>query len=127
MNDDTLLHRQVHPRFVDSQGITTSQAFRPTLKDSNRLSVYDGSLITAEDAWKHYTDELKLRSIGVLSVTVAQCRGLELPVDSDAETFSEHALIDFRGLSRKQIERKANALKAAANARDWQFRPRDTL
>ena len=87
------------------------------------MSVYDGSLITPEDAWKHYTNNLNLLSIGVLSVKVAECRMLELPVVSDAETFREHAIIDFSGLSRKQIERKANALKTVANRRDWQFRP----
>ena len=123
MNDGTLLHRQVHPTFVSPQGETTSQAFRPTPKDRNQLSVYDGSLITPEDAWKHYTNNLNLLSIGVLSVKVAECRMLELPVVSDAETFREHALIDFSGLSRKQIERKANALKTVANRRDWQYRP----
>ena len=72
MNDSTLLHRQVHPSFLDSHGETTSQAFRPTPKDSNKLSVYDGSLITAEDAWKHYTNILNLRSIGAVSVAVGE-------------------------------------------------------
>ena len=123
MNDETLLHRQIHPRFVDSQGKTTSQAFRPTPKDRNQLSVYDGSRITAEDAWKHYKHELKLQSIGILSVAVAECRALELPVVPDADTFPEHALIDFTGLSRRQTERKASALKEAATIRGWLFRP----
>ena len=103
MNDDTLLHRQVHPNFVDSHGETTSQAFRPTPKDKNQLSVYDGNLISAENAWKHYTNDLQLRSIGVMSVSVAECRTLELPVVPDAETFP-----GARAYRLQRFEQKAN-------------------
>ena len=72
MNSETLLLRQVHPSFVQNGRITT-QAFTPTLRDQNRLSVYDGDLIEAEPAWIHYTSILDLQSIGVVAVTVAEC------------------------------------------------------
>jgi len=46
MTDETLVHRQIHPSFVQA-GFPTSQAFRPTPKDESKLSVYDGDMITA--------------------------------------------------------------------------------
>ena len=52
MNNETLLLRQIHPSFIQA-GHITSQAFRPTPKDQNKLSVYDGDQISAEDAWQH--------------------------------------------------------------------------
>ena len=120
MNPNTLLYRQIHPSWVQ-EGRATSQAFRPTPKDDNRLSVYDGDQITAEAAWKHYT--LKLPSVGVMAVTVAECEKRQLAVIPDPlPDFSEHALIDFTGLTANQTRRTAQQLTAAANARGWQFR-----
>ena len=65
MNDTTLLYRQIHPSFVQD-GRVTSQAFRPTPKDQNQLSVYDGDLIGPPAAFEHYTEKLKHASVGVL-------------------------------------------------------------
>jgi len=39
MTENTLLLRQVHPSFVQD-GKITSQVFRPTPKDENKLSMY---------------------------------------------------------------------------------------
>ena len=122
LNANTLLYRQIHPKFVQ-KGRVTSQAFRPTSKDKKRLSVYNGNLITAEESWRHYTNKLNLRSVGVLAVTKAECEGQALSVESDPTRFLEHAEIDFRGLGRSAIERKADSLKTAACARGWQYRP----
>ena len=44
MTPETLLHRMVHPTWLQN-GLPTSQTFRPTPKDAGRLSVYDGSQI----------------------------------------------------------------------------------
>ena len=121
MKPDTLLYRQIHPSWVQ-EGRTTSQAFRPTPKDHNRLSVYDGDQITAEAAWNHYT--LKWPSVGVMAVTVAECQKQQLAVISDPlPDFSEHALIDFTGLTMNQARRTARQLTRAANTRGWQFSP----
>ena len=57
MNDATLMLRQIHPSFI-KQGQITSQAFRPTIKDDKKLSVYDNDMITAEKAYEHYTKKL---------------------------------------------------------------------
>ena len=120
MTDNTLLHRQVHPSWVQ-QGRITSQAFRPTPKDQQRLSVYDGDQISPEAAWTHYTDTLGFDSTGVMSVSVAECAAQELPAAADPTPFPEHVLIDFSGLAENRIKAKAKLLKAAAEVRGWQY------
>ena len=120
MNDDTLLHRQINPSWVQS-GRVTRQAFKPSAKDNGRLSVYDGDMMTAEDAWVHYTEELEFVSIGVLAVACHECATLELPVASDPKPFPAHALIDFSGCSNSQVEKKSKRLTVAATDRGWQY------
>ena len=122
MNNVTLLHRQVNPSWIQ-EGRVTSQAFKPTPKDEFKLSVYDGDLISPEDAWGHYTQTLLLDSIGVLAVTVVECSAHELDARPDPEPFPEHAIIDFTGLGTNQIEKKSKKLKASAVDRGWQFQP----
>lgn len=72
MKEDTLLLRQVNPAWVQN-GRITSQVFRPTPKDAKRLSMYDGDLISSENAWQHFTEILKLSSVGVTAVSVVEC------------------------------------------------------
>lgn len=121
MTDETLLLRQVHPTFVQ-QGRVTSQAFRPTPKDENRLSTYDGDLIQPDLAWQHYTGTLGYDSIGVMAVSYAECTGFGLPVEPDPEPFPEHAYIDFSGFQKNEVEKLSKKLKSKAEARDWLFR-----
>ena len=121
MNPGTLLYQQIHPSWV-MEGRSTSQAFRPTPKDRNRLSVYDGDQITAEAAWRHYT--LELPSAGVMAVTVAECQWQQLAAIPDPLPDSpQHALIDFTGLTGNEARHAARQLNRAANARGWQFGP----
>jgi len=120
MTSDTQLLRQVNPSWVQS-GRVTSQVFKPTAKDKNRLSVYDGDRITAVAAWGHYTGELAFTSVGVLAVTVEECERLELTAESDPGPFPKHAVINFDDFPLSQIEKKAKHLKKAAEARGWQY------
>lgn len=123
MDDKTLLYRQINPQFIKNDQATT-QAFRPTKKDEKHLSVYDGSQIEPFEAWEHYTEQLKLISDGVLAISVDECYSLKLPVSSKPEeNFSEHVIVDFRGLSNNQIKQKAEELKTKANERGWLYRP----
>ena len=122
MNAGTRLHRQVHPSWVQ-EGRVTSLAFKPTSKDCNCLSVYDGDQIEAEAAWRHYVNTLNLESMGVLAVTVGECEILELTVVPDPDAFPEHVCIDFRVLTRRETEKKAKTLSSKARSRGWQFRP----
>jgi len=121
MNDDTLLLRQIHPGFVQD-GRPSSQAFRPTPKDNQKLSVYDGDQVSPPDAWDHYTDELKLKSGGVMGVTVNECSSLNLPAMPDPVEFPEHVLIDFTAYGKSETEKKAKQLKNRAEKRGWLYR-----
>lgn len=120
MNGTTLLLRQIHPAWVQSDRVT-SQAFRPTPKDGKRLSVYDGDQITPEQSWRHFTQQQKLQSTGVLAVTVDDCQSLDLPAVADPVPYSEHAVIIFDGMSNSQIETKAKRLRAFAESRSWLY------
>ena len=120
MHSDTLLLRQIHPSFIQNDRVT-SQAFRPTPKDEKRLSVYDGDMIEAPEAYEHYTQELKLKSVGVMGVTVHECADLDLPCRPDPEPFPEHAIIDFSDLGERDIVRKSKQLKKKAIGRGWLY------
>ncbi len=121
MTPETLLHRQVHPSWLQEDRIT-SQVFKPTPKDKKRVSVYNGDQITASKAWGHYTNILGFDSVGVVAVNVDECNTQELPVEPDPEPFPEHVVIKFDDYSSSQIEKKAKRLKQAADARGWQYR-----
>jgi hypothetical protein len=120
MRNDTLLHRQINPSWIQ-EGRVTSQAFKPTPKDGKQLSVYDGDQISAENAWQHYTVDLGFPSAGVLAVAVAECLELELRAMPKPDPFPEHAIIDFSEYPNAQIEKKAKKLKAYAQARGYLY------
>ncbi len=122
MTPQTLLLRQINPNWVQGDRVT-SQAFRPTNKDQGLLSVYDGDRMTPQAAWIHYTSELKLSSVGAQAVTVQECADLQLFARPDPAPFPEHAVIDFTGLSRGDIERKAKELRRLAEERGWLYKP----
>ena len=125
MNNQTLLHRQIHPVWVQA-GRVTSQAFKPTPKDQRRLSVYDGDKISPFDAWRHFSEILGFASAGVLAVSVHECQSLELEAEPDPEPFPEHAVIVFDGLTTSRVEKKAKQLRALAQDRGWQYQAEAT-
>ncbi len=120
MTDGTLLLRQIHPLFIQL-GRVTSQAFRPTPKDNHKLSVYDGDLIAPEASWRHYRSR-ELQSVGVMAISVGECKKEDLIVASSPEIFPEHAHIDFHQYSSSQCENKGKKLKNAAEIRGWQYK-----
>jgi hypothetical protein len=124
MTGTTLLLRQIHPSFV-KLGRVTSQAFRPTPKDEQKLSVYDGDLITPDVSWAHYRGR-KLESVGVMAVTVEECTREDLVARSSPEHFPEHAEIGFDGFNANECEEKGKKLKTAAEARAWLYRVEGT-
>jgi hypothetical protein len=121
MNANTLLYRQIHPNFIQQDRVS-SQAFRPTPKDEQKLSVYDGDQIEPAPAYQHYTGKLNLPSVGVMAVTVLECQESDLLTRPDPAPFPEHALIDFSAYSKNETEKKAKLLKAKAEARNWLYR-----
>jgi len=111
---DELLHRQVHPSFVQ-EGRVTSAAFRPTKKDEGQLSVDRGSLATPVESYERHTVSKGLQSAGTWSLSVGECDGEDLPSYEDSEEDNPaHSLIDFRDLSRNQRKKKAKKLKQHA-------------
>lgn len=121
MTPDTLLLRQIHPSFLQN-GRPSSQAFRPTPKDKNELSVYDGDRITPKDSWTHYTTTLHFSSAGVMAVTQSECAAQSLPVSADSIPYPEHCSINFSGLVTKSAVKKAATLLAqCAIERGWLY------
>jgi hypothetical protein len=121
VTDETLLLRQVNPNFLQGERIS-SQVLRPTPKDENLLSVYDGDMVEPRPAWEHYTGVVGFASHGVVAVTVGECAELALPVRADPAPFPEHAVIDFSGLARGAVEKQAKRLRVNAEARGWLYR-----
>ena len=126
MNASTFLHRQIHPNFIQPNPLSdqprvTSQAFRPSPIDG-RLSTYDGDQISAAVSWLHYTSQLGLESCGIMSVTPAECDQANLQVIPNGGPYPEHVSISFNKLTTGQIRKASKALRAAANARGWQYR-----
>ena len=122
MTPETLLLRQINPSWVQNNRVT-SQAFRPTPKDQSLLSVYNGDLIEAEAAWRHFTIELERKSIGLYAVSFAECAALDLPARPDIEQFPEHAVIDFTGIGSSAADKKSKALRSQAESRGWLYQP----
>ena len=113
-----LLYRQIHPKFILNDRVT-SQAFTPGA--GKRLSVYDGDMIAAEEAWKHYVG-MGLRSSGVMAVTKAECGLQNLLVIPDPVDYDEHVVIDFNHLSQRCRKDAAKHLAGNANRRGWCYR-----
>ena len=123
MTPTTLLHRQAHPQFVPG-GQLSSQAFYPFPKDEGLLSVDDGDMISAADAFSHYTKVLRLESESVWSISKAESDGESVPGISTPEPGSpSHASIDFRGKTEKECRKIAKKLKAWSVARGCQYLP----
>lgn len=120
MRPETLLLRQIHPSFVQA-GRVTSQAFRPTPKDENFLSVYDGDQIQAFDSWKHFTETPGCKSQGVMAVSNSECLAQALDIVADGVPFKEHVSINFSAFQKNEIEKKAKILSRYAQERGWLY------
>jgi len=117
----TLLLRQIHPSFIQAERVT-SQAFRPTPRDENQLSVDDGDQISAAAAWQRFSRQPNCQSIGVLGITVEECTQRNLSVIPDGAPYPEHVSIDFQGIANKQIEKIAKLLASQARTRGWLYK-----
>jgi hypothetical protein len=113
-----MLYRQVHPSWV-RDGRPSSQAFTPTKKDADNLSVDRSTLISAEDAFTLHVQGRRLESAGTWAVTVEECENLTLgcfssPTTSPPDIVDDpaHANIDFSGLPSRGRKEAAGALLA---------------
>lgn len=124
MNPQTPLLRQIHPSFLNGNQAST-QAFRPTPKDKDRLSFDDGDQITAQAAWQRYIKERGLRSAGVLAVTVQECESEDLEVIPDGVPDPQHVSVNFAGKTNGQRKTISKHLRDFAMARGWQAGPEE--
>lgn len=132
-NVSELLHRQVHPQFVQANGLS-SQAFTPFPRDDGKLSVDRNSLSSAQEAYALHIRKVdpkrqtNLESAGTWSVTVGECRDLKLPVLADpvegAEPNPAHCLIDFHQHSHNQRKRCGKKLRDKAVERGQTYNPK---
>jgi hypothetical protein len=130
---EALFFRQVHPTFCDADGLPLSSAFNPTPKDSDRLSVDDAALVSAQASWRHYTSALGLRSVGTWAVSyheITEPAGLTVSADGVKDEAQPersnpaHCAVDFSGLTSKgQKKRHAQRLAMKASERGCVYQP----
>lgn len=123
MNAETLLLRQVNPKFMDGDALT-SQAFCPSSSDQGKLSVYDGEMMTAAESYEHWTKTLENESTGTWAVSGAEADTAGLTYRPDPLPGNDaHALIDFTAHASAQHRKRAKLLVAAAEARGCLYKP----
>lgn len=121
-DDDGVLLRQAHPNFMQGDS-PSSQAFMPTSKDDNKLSVDRSSLTTAKQSYELFTGN-GFASKAVYGVTVGEFREQAIPCIGDPldavegqEANPAHAFADFKEHTLSRQRTKAKRLKQKALAR----------
>jgi hypothetical protein len=123
-NPSELLHRNVHPKFILDNRIT-SQAFLLKKEDCGALSVQQNSMASPKVAYERYTSR-EFESGGVWSVTVAECDELELKVyDDPIEKDDSHSIVDLTAYSNKQARKYTDKLSRKAQDKGCQYHPPD--
>lgn len=120
MKEATLLLRQIHPTFHQN-GRVTSQAFRPTPKDENQLSVDNGDLISPEDSWNRFSAQPECASRGVMAVSQHECVGCGVRAIEDGIPYAAHCYLDFAPFSSNAASKIGKKLAAKAQERGWLF------
>ena len=124
MTDIHLYYVMIYPN-PDSPDIATSADFNPFRRQDPNLSAYDGRLISAEAAYRHFTNQGNAAA-GVMAVTPDECARLGLSITPDPLPGNPaHALIRFDAIPerRNAFRNVALQLKNFANRRGWIYRP----
>jgi len=132
MEEENLLHRQIHPSQVVKDIVSIqafelqvgSPSFAPSSADDGQLSMYNGKIFTAEESYNHYTKTLN--SAGVLSLTRDEIDSIPplFSVD-DNIPFEGHSHINFKEVtSKNQISKRAALLRDKAVNRYWTYKPK---
>lgn len=129
MTNETLLHRQIHPTWIQNDVVSSqafieeksiaSLSFTPSAKDKNKLSVYNGDKFSPEESFNHFA--INFESAGVLSVTIVEVNSIgSLSAYEDNNPFDGHSVIDYSKVeSPTQIKKKAKKIKNIAIQRGW--------
>ncbi|MDQ8732407.1 hypothetical protein [Bradyrhizobium sp. LHD-71] len=121
---DEVLFRQIHPGFVED-GVPSSQPFRPTPKDQNKLSVDRSSAITPEASFTLFQENggatiaVYGLSVGDFASEAIICHPDPLPELNNPA----HAIADYSPHKTSQHKTIAKRLKRLAIARGC-FHPR---
>ena len=101
-----ILFRQIHPNYM-SNGMPSSDRFRPTSNDGGRLSVDRSALVSAAESHELYVSNGRA-STAVFGVSVGECLAEQLPsfedpIEESSTTKANpaHAVIDFSAFSEK--------------------------
>ena len=120
MNGDTILLRQVVPSWI-IEGRLSSQAFRPFSGDM--LSTYDGDMMSPEETYRHYTEELGNESAGVYGITCDETEEQGLEIVEDRTPYKEHVSVSFQGISSNGRRSKSRRLASYAMNRGCMHAP----
>ena len=129
---DSLFYRQVHPNWMVKE-VPSSQAFGPTPKDEDKLSVDDASKVSAESSWRHFTEKLGLMSVGTWAVSMGEVEETgdlvviaspKVVAEAPAKINPAHCDIDFSQVSSKgKKKRNAQVLAMKASDRGCLYQP----
>ena len=121
-DDSEILFRQIHPNFMHN-GEPSSDRFRPSERDQNRLSVDRSSMVAASESHALYMGN-GLASAAVFGVTVAEFADEAItcvadPVEGTVTTVPNraHALADYSAHAAPRQKIIAKKLQRAAVAR----------
>lgn len=117
MTEDTLLYRQINIDWIDN-GEVSSQAFRPTPKDKDKLSLYSSEVFSAEEAFDHFLDR-GLTTEGVMGLTNSEFDKTGIPTTQDNDPFLGHVFADYSSKGKSAQRTASKKLKVMANQRGW--------
>lgn len=128
-NGDEVLFRQIHPTFLEDDGEPSSQPFRPSEKDEDKLSVDRETLTTPADSHALYVSN-GWESVAVYGLSVGEFGKEKLPCSSNPLEKTDkqaanpaHALADYSAFSANKQKTIAKRLKKDARARGVLFAP----
>lgn len=110
--------RQVNPSWMEEDG-PSRQAFIPTKKDDEKLSLDRSASTTAKQSYDNFRS-LGLKSSGVFGITPEECEDDPNPIEcfeSPLENNPHHSHADFSGLTNSQKKTKSQQLRRRAIAR----------
>lgn len=126
-NINEILLRQVHPDFIDADGIPATDRFRPYPGDNNKMSVDMLSKTTSQESHSRYTS-LGRKSGGVFGLSVGEFANEEIkcfedPIEESGRENPAHAFADYsqHDLSKQKLISKR--LHRLALARGILYRP----
>lgn len=103
LDENTSLFRVVHPKWIQNDRIS-SEVFRPF--DDDELSMYNGNIVTAEEAFKHFTIDQGNKGSRVACVKVKTFQKYNLPVIDDGAPYPAHVTVDFSPICGNNPRRK---------------------